>query len=30
MASRLAEDKSVTVLVIEAGPNAENLPEVSQ
>lgn len=28
VASRLAENKSVTVAVIEAGPNAENLPEV--
>ncbi|KAJ7592206.1 alcohol oxidase, partial [Mycena floridula] len=28
VASRLAEDKSVSVAVIEAGPNAENLPEV--
>ena len=28
VASRLAENKSVTVAVIEAGPNAENLQEV--
>ncbi|KAF8988178.1 alcohol oxidase [Cyathus striatus] len=28
VASRLAEDKTVTVAVLEAGPNAENLPEV--
>ncbi|TFK32888.1 alcohol oxidase [Crucibulum laeve] len=28
VASRLAEDRSITVTVLEAGPNAENLPEV--
>ncbi|KAF8988179.1 alcohol oxidase [Cyathus striatus] len=28
VASRLAEDASITVAVLEAGPNAENLPEV--
>ena len=28
MAGRLSEDPRVTVAVIEAGPNAESLPEV--
>lgn len=28
VASRLSEDPSVTVAVVEAGPNAEHLPEV--
>jgi choline dehydrogenase-like flavoprotein len=28
VASRLAENKSISVAVIEAGPNAENLQEV--
>ena len=28
VASRLSEDPSVTVAVIEAGPNVEDLPEV--
>ena len=28
VASRLAEDASITVAVVEAGPNAEHLPEV--
>jgi hypothetical protein len=28
VASRLAENKSVSIAVIEAGPNAENLQEV--
>lgn len=30
VASRLTEDPGVAVAVIEAGPNAENLPEVSE